>query len=49
MAKNVADEFHKRVVKFGFWCGLKINFKIFGVLADKNLRGVWLKFGGFMN
>ena len=29
--------------------GLKLNFKIFGGLADKNLRGAWLKFGGFMN
>ena len=28
--------------------GQKLTFKIFGVLADKNLRGVGLKFGGFV-
>jgi len=29
--------------------GQKLTFKILDVLADKNLRGVGLKFGGVMN
>ena len=28
-------------------CGLKENFKIFGSLVDKNLRGAGLKFSRF--